>query len=155
MIEMLIVIAMIAVLGLIAVPALKENMLRRQVKEGLLLANVAKDGVQKTYGATGKMPANNADAGVPEPAKIVGNLVSEVNVAQGAVTVTFGNNAGKSLEGRKVTLRPAVVPNTPVVPIAWICHQVAVPKGMQVLGSDETDIEMSWLPAECRSAESK
>lgn len=155
MIEMLIVIAMIAVLGLIAVPALKENMLRRQVKEGLLLANVAKDGVQKNYGATGKMPANNADAGLPEPAKIIGNLVSEVNVAQGAVTVTFGNNAGKSLEGRKVTLRPAVVPNTPVVPIAWICHQVAVPKGMQVLGSDETDIEMSWLPAECRSAESK
>lgn len=155
MIEMLIVIAMIAILGLIAVPALKENMLRRQVKEGLLLANVARDGVQKAYGASGKMPANNADAGLPEPTKIIGNLVSGVSVNQGAVTVTFGNNAGKSLEGRRVTLRPAVVPGTPVVPIAWICHQVAVPKGMEVLGADETDIEMGWLPVECRSAEAK
>lgn len=155
MIEMLIVLAMVAILALTAIPAIKDHAIRRQVKEGLLLANVAKDGVQKTYSATGKIPAGNADAGLPEAKKIVGTMVSEVSVDQGAVTVTFGNNAGASLEGKRVTLRPAVVPNTPVVPIAWICHQVAVPKGMEVLGSDETDIPMSWLPAECRSAESK
>jgi hypothetical protein len=36
------------------------------------------------------------------------------------------------------------------VPIAWLCHDVAVPSGMQVQGDDKTNIPYNYLPVECR-----
>jgi type IV pilus assembly protein PilA len=129
--------------------------LRKQVKEGMALADLAKAGVQQANSLTGEMPADNAKAGIPEATKIVGNMVSAVTVADGAVTLTFGNNAGKSLAGHKLTLRPAVVPAEHVVPIAWLCHEVPVPGGMERKGRNETDIPPPWLPVECRGGEAK
>lgn len=154
-IEMLIVVAVIGALALMAIPAMQDSALKRQVKEGLALADVAKSGVQAAWSVTGEMPANNAAAGVPPRDKIVGNVVKDVNVDAGAITLTYGNNASKALEGKHVTLRPAVVPGEPAVPIAWICHDVPVPGGMELKGRDETDIQSSYLPIECRGAASK
>lgn len=154
-IEILIVVAILGVLIAMSLPAIKESAMRRQVKEGLALAEVAKQGVAVFYQATGTMPADNTLAGVPPSDKIVGNMIADVKVAQGAVTLTYGNNAGKSIEGKKVTIRPAVVPEHRTVPIAWVCHDVAVPKGMELRGEDQTDIQKSWLPVECRGAEKK
>lgn len=154
-IELLFVVAVIGILALMAVPGLQENMLKRQVREGLELADLAKKGVQAAWSATGEMPANNAAAGIPPREKIVGNLVKEVAVEAGAITLTFGNNASKALEDRKVTLRPAVVPGEPAVPIAWLCHAVAVPNGMEVMGADRTDVPSNYLPVECRGAVKK
>lgn len=154
-IEMLIVVAVIGALALMAIPAMQDSALKRQVKEGLALADVAKSGVQAAWSVTGEMPANNAAAGVPPRDKIVGNVVKDVNVDAGAITLTYGNNASKALEGKHVTLRPAVVPGEPAVPIAWICHDVPVPGGMELKGRDDTDIQASYLPIECRGAASK
>lgn len=154
-IEMLIVVAVIGLLGLMAIPAMQDSVLKKQVKEGLALADVAKKGVQAAWTATGDMPANNAAAGIPPRDKIVGNMVKDVNVEAGAITLTYGNNASKALEGKRVTLRPALVPGEPAVPIAWICHEVAVPGGMELKGRDDTDIPSSYLPIECRGAAPK
>ena len=49
-------------LALMAVPGLQENMLKKQVKEGLELADVARKGVQAVWSATGELPNNNAAA---------------------------------------------------------------------------------------------
>ena len=152
---MIIVLAVIGILALMAIPALQDNALKRQVKEGLSIAELARKGVQGAYSASGDMPADNKVAGIPERTKIVAAFVKDVNVDAGAVTLTFGNNASKVLEDRKLTLRPAVVPGEPAVPIAWLCHATAVPKGMEVRGKDETDIPWKWLPVECRGAEAK
>ncbi len=149
-IELLMVVAVVAILGLMAIPSLQEQALKGQVKEGMTLADVAKKGVQAAYSLSGEMPKNNEAAGLPPGNKIVSTLVKEVSVKDGAITLVFGNNAYKGLDGKKLTLRPAVVPNESVVPIAWVCAQVPVPKEMQVLGRDETDIQMSWLPVDCR-----
>ena len=154
-IELVLVVAVLGILAVMAVPGIQENMLKKQVKEGLELAELAKKGVQAAWSATGEMPNNNAAAGIPPKHKIVGNLVKEVSVDDGAVTLTFGNNASKVIEGRKVTLRPAVVPGEPMVPIAWVCHNVAVPKGMELKGGNQTDIPPKHLPAECRGAAAK
>ena len=151
-IELMFVVAVIGILALMAVPGLQENMLKKQVKEGMELAAIAKNGVATAYGVAGDMPKNNAEAGIPPKHKIIGNLVKEVDVKDGAITLTFGNNASKSLENKKLTLRPAVVDKEPMVPIAWVCNNVAVPKGMEVRGTNETDIQMNHLPAECRSS---
>ena len=154
-IELVMVIAVIAILGAMAIPAMQDTALRKQVKEGLALAEVAKAGVQLAWSTTGEMPANNAAAGIPPRDKIVGNMVKDVNVDAGAITLTYGNNASKVLDGKHVTLRPAVMKDQPMVPIAWICNEVPVPGGMELKGVNETDIAPSHLPVECRLAASK
>ncbi len=154
-IELLFVVAVIGLLALMAVPGLQENALKRQVKEGMELADVAKNGVQAAWTTTGDMPNNNAAAGIPPRHKIVGNMVKDVVVNDGAITLTFGNNASKALEGGKLTLRPAVVPGEPVVPIAWVCNNVPVPHGMEARGANETTIEARYLPVQCRGGQPK
>ncbi len=154
-IELVLVLAVFAILAAMALPSLRDGTVRTQVKEGMALADIAKGGVQASWTATGEMPADNAAAGIPPREKIIGNLVRDVNVAGGAITITYGNNAAKLLEGKRVTLRPAVVVDQPRVPIAWICHDVAVPNGMELRGKDETDIPKHLLPVDCRGLEKK
>jgi type IV pilus assembly protein PilA len=149
-VELMFVIAVIAILAMMAIPGLQENALKRQVKEGIGLADLAKSGVQSAYRIKGEMPADNAAAGIPAKEKIVSAMVKEVIVESGAITLTFGNNASKVLDGKHLTIRPAVVTGETAVPISWICHDVAVPTGMELKGTNRTDIEMKYLPIECR-----
>lgn len=149
--ELMLVLGVLAILALMAIPSMQEGALRRQVKEALELAAVAKDGVQAVWKLTGEIPADNKAAGLPPPEKIVGNYVSAVDVGKGAITLTFGNNASRALAGRKITLRPAVVPDQLIVPIAWLCHAANVPRGTEVHGRDDTDLPNEALPVECRA----
>ena len=150
LIELVIVMSVIAILALMAVPTFLDRNVRLQVQEGMALATLAKSSVSAFYGAKNELPANNDEAGLPPGQKIVGNYVSEVGVEAGAVTVTFGNNVNSSVAGKRLTLRPAIVKDAPTVPIAWLCHSAAVPKGMEVMGINHTDIPAKWLPLECR-----
>lgn len=154
-IELLMALGALAALLLMAIPALQDSALKRQVKDAMQLAAVAETGVQTAYALTGAMPPDNKAAGLPDPDKIVSQFVKNVNVANGAVTLTLGNNASKALEGMTLTLRPAVVPDEQVVPIAWLCHDMAVPDRMQVQGEDKTNIPSKWLPVECRGSKPK
>ena len=154
-IELVMVVTVLAVLAMMAIPGMQETQLKKQVKEAMSTADVARKGVQDAYAASGEMPQNNKQAGVPEQEKIVGNLIRQVKVQDGAVTLTFGNNASKVLDGKKLTLRPGVVPKEPTVAIAWMCHSLPVPKGMEAQGRDETDIPDKYLPLECRDTSSK
>lgn len=147
------VLAVIAILGALAIPGMQDTTLKKQVREGLELADVAKKGVQGAWTTTGDLPASNADAGLPPREKIVGNMVTSVEVDHGAIHVTYGNNASRALTGMIVTVRPAVVKDEPLVPIAWICHRVAVPAKMEIKGRDHTNIPPKWLPVECRGNE--
>ena len=152
-IELVMVLAVLAILGALAIPGMQDTALKKQVREGLELADVAKKGVQAYWAANGELPKDNDEATVPARDKIVGAVVKEVEVDHGAIHVTFGNNASKALAGMKVTLRPAVVKEEPKVPIAWLCHRVPVPDKMQVKGPDRTDVPPKWLPVECRGRE--
>ena len=154
-IELLFVLAVFAILMAMAIPGLRDVAAKSQVRDGLVLADLAKRGVQAAWTAKGEMPADNAAAAIPPRDKIVGNLIKDVNVAGGAITLTYGNNVSKMLEGKRVTLRPAVVVDQPMVPIAWICHKLPVPKGMEAQGKDETDIPPNFLPLECRGPAEK
>jgi type IV pilus assembly protein PilA len=154
-IELLFVLAVFAILMALAIPGLRDASARTQVKEGLALADLAKRGVQAAWTASGEMPADNAAAGIPPRDRIIGNLVKDVNVDGGAITLTYGNNAARMLDGKRLTLRPAVVADQPLVPIAWICHDLPVPNGMEIRGKDETDIPLNMLPLECRGASAK
>src|ERR1700733_9179083 len=97
-IEMMLVLAVLGGLAALAIPAMQDSVLKRQVKEGLKLGVVAEVGVQTAYVTNaGKFPLNNKEASLPDSDKIVGNLVKDVSVNAGAITITFGNNASQAL----------------------------------------------------------
>ena len=154
-IELVLILAVIGILAAMAFPAMQDQALKKQVKEALALAVVAKGGVQAVWSAAGEMPNNNKQAGIPEPEKIIGSFVQEVHVHDGAITLTLGNQASKQLHGKRVSLRPAVVEDQKVVPISWLCHAFPAPAGMEVHGKDQTDVPPQWLPVECRGGAGK
>ena len=55
------------------------------------------------------MPLDNVGAGLPAADKIVNDYISSVAVESGAIQVTFGNHANVAVQGKVLTLRPAVV----------------------------------------------
>jgi type IV pilus assembly protein PilA len=150
MIELVMVMAVVAILALLAVPTLLDRNVRLQVQEGISLAGLAKNGVNAFYGAKNELPGGNEEAGVPPKEKIVSNVVAEVSIDGGAVTITFGNNVNSSIMGKHLTLRPAIVKDAPTVPIAWLCNSKPVPNGMTASGTNRTDIPGRWLPIDCR-----
>ena len=64
-IELLLVLAVFAVLAAMAIPGFRDAALRKQVAEGMALAGIAKQGVQAAWTAKGEMPADNAAAALP------------------------------------------------------------------------------------------
>jgi type IV pilus assembly protein PilA len=150
LIELLIVIGIIAILALMTLPSFIERSVRDQVVEALPIADVAKPPVALAWSNGDQLPADNKAAGLPVPDKIVGNYVSATTLQDGAINVTFGNRASTNLRGKTLTLRPAVVPDSPIVPIAWVCGNAAVPDKMTVKGVNKTDVPVIFLPMKCR-----
>lgn len=150
LIEIAVALGILVILATMAVPSLLDGVIRNQIKESMPLTELAKNGVGLIYAGTGELPANNLAAGIPEANKIISNLVSAITIDNGAITITYGNNASSNIRGKRLTLRPAVVADTPQVPIAWICAAKKVPDGMTVKGQDLTDIKPAWLPIDCR-----
>ena len=70
----------------------------------------------------------------------------------GAIHLTFGNRANKAIAGKILTLRPAVVEDAPIVPVAWACGYAEAPDKMTVNGANRTDIPAALLPVECRAS---
>jgi type IV pilus assembly protein PilA len=150
LVELVVVLGVIATLALMTLPSLMEKTVRDQVAEALPIAEVAKLPVALSWAATQAMPANNAAAGLPLADKIVGNYVTSVAVDDGAINITFGNRVNGTLKGKILSLRPAVVADSPVVPVAWVCGNATVPDKMTVKGVNRTDVPASYLPLSCR-----
>ena len=150
LIELMVTLAVMAVLMLITLPSYLDKLVRDQVAEALPLADIAKPAVQAAWLAQLPLPADNAAAGLPTADKIVNQVVSSIALEDGAIQITFGNNAHSSLKGKVLTLRPAVVEDAPVVPIAWLCGFAAPPEKMTAKGTNRTDVPAGVLPYRCR-----
>lgn len=151
MIEMMAVVAVVAILAMLAVPSYLNLIVRDQVKAALPLADIAKRPVAAAWTGEQTFPADNKAAGLPPAEKIVANHVSAVAVEDGAIHITFGNRVNKAIAGKILTLRPAVVEDAPVVPVAWVCGYAEAPGKMTLHGRTLTDIPESLLPMECRA----
>ncbi len=150
LIELMVVIAVLAILALIALPTYTDKLIRDQIVEALPLADLAKAPVGGAWHSGQPLPADNAAAGLPPADKIVSTLVSSVTLRDGAIHIQFGNRAHGALKGKTLTLRPAVVEDTPVVPVSWLCGKAKAPEKMTAKGEDRTDIPMGLLPLRCR-----
>jgi type IV pilus assembly protein PilA len=151
LVEMMVVVAIIAILALMMLPSYVDAQLRDQVAEALPLADIAKKPVAAAWSATQTLPADNAAIGLPVPEKVVSNLVSALEVRDGAIYMTFGNRAHGQLKGLMLTIRPALIEDAPVVPVAWVCGYAPAPDKMSLRGEDKTSVPARYLPARCRA----
>ena len=112
LVEVAVAVAIVAILATMAVPPMINGIVRRQIVEAVPLADVVKNAVAVSWSMLHALPTDNAGAGLPPAAKIVNNYVSSVAIVGGAIDITFGNNVHRSIAGKVLTLRPAVVADT-------------------------------------------
>jgi len=140
LIELMIVVAIIAILAALALPAYQDYVIRSQVGEGSVLASGAKDAVWEYISNTGKLPANNTSAGLPQAASIVGKFVDSVNVSGGLVTTTFTSvspwRANSAIDGKTLIFSPLF--GTTAGSVVWKCQ----PSGT---------VPARYLPTICRT----
>lgn len=153
-VEMLLVLGVFAILAMMAVPSYQSKIIRDQVAAAIPLADTAKDPISAYRRLTGELPADNKESGLPVADKIVSNHIQALEVVDGAIHLVFGNSANNLLKGKILTIRPAIVEDEPVVPIAWICGNAGTPDKMVVQGENRTDIPDTYLPVACRKISS-
>jgi type IV pilus assembly protein PilA len=121
LIELMIVVAIIAILAAIAIAQYQDYAIRTQVAEGASLADGAKTAVAEFANNYGRFGAANASVGLAQSASISGRYVVDVDTAGGIIDVTFGNVAHANLQGRHLTFSPV----THAGSIEWVCNRSA------------------------------
>ena len=122
LIELMIVVAIIAILAAIALPAYQDYLIRSQVSEGISLATGARAAVWDFVSNKGRMPPSNQSAGLPIPGSIVGKYVTSVNVASGVISVAYGGQANASIAGEALLLSPFTTAGS----LEWSCYSAAM-----------------------------
>ena len=150
LIELMAVVPIIAILALMAVPSYHDKYIREQVIEAMRLTDIAKAPIATAWSTTKTFLDDNAAAGLPPPDKVVSNYVKSLTIEAGAIHVVFGNQANGALRGMTLSLRPAVIEDAPVVPVAWVCGFARAPEKMTVAAVNKTDVPKHWLPVNCR-----
>jgi type IV pilus assembly protein PilA len=140
LIELMIVVAIIAILAAIALPAYQIYTVRAQVSEGITVSDNPKDAVWGFVASNGRMPPDNASAGLPQATSISGKYVSGISVAGGLITVTYSSTfpqrANVAIDGKTLVLSPTIGASSGS--ILWKCQ----PNGT---------VPSPYLPTICRS----
>jgi len=134
LIELMIVVAIIAILAAIAIPAYQDYLVRAQVSEGMSLGAGAKAAVWDFVSNTGRFPSSNESAGLSKSTSITGSYVSEVNVAAGKISVELsGPQANTAIHGKLLVLSPTITGGS----IVWTCTP--------------STLDDRYLPTSCRN----
>ena len=134
LIELMIVVAIIAILAAIAIPAYQDYVIRAQVSEGLSLGEGAKTAVWDFISNTGRLPSSNASAGLATDTSITGSYVSKVNVTGGVITVSYGGPKANSALTSSTTLQLSPI-TASGGSVQWTCKSTMPGK---------------YLPSSCR-----
>jgi len=138
LIELMIVVAIIAILAAIAIPAYQNYLIRTQVTEGVTLMDGAKVAITEYYANHAAFPPSNVSAGLAPALSITGKYVASVTVANagtaGTITSLFNTTtANTNIQGKDVVLRGSLGTNSEN--LTWNCTGSVDPK---------------YLPSSCR-----
>ena len=135
LIELMIVVAIIAILAAIAIPAYQDYLIRTQVSEGAVLADGAKTAVAEFYSNTGTLTnAKNASIGLPLATSINGKYVSKVDVVGGVISSYYGGpKANAAIPATSILV---LSPVTNTGSISWVCRS--------------STVAQKYLPTSCR-----
>jgi type IV pilus assembly protein PilA len=136
LIELMIVVAIIAILAAIAISQYQDYVIRSQVSEGSSLADGTKTAVAEYVNNYGVFAANQVSYGLAAPGEIRGKYVTQVDVETqpGVIDVTFGGDAHSAIAGEHLAFSPITHGGS----IEWVCN-----------GSDTTILE-KYRPTPCR-----
>ena len=143
LIELMIVVAIIAILAAIAISQYQDYVIRSQVSEGSSLADGVKTAVGEFVNNYGRYPTvtgNNANVsfGLALPASIIGTYVSSVGTSNGLITAHYSSTTPFKANTAIDTLSLLFSPTTKAGSIVWTCK-----KG-------QAGLKDKWLPASCR-----
>ena len=119
LVELMIIIAIIAILVNMAMVSYKDYLVRSKISSGLVLAASAKSAVTEYYANNGSMPEDNNAAGLATPNGISNDYVVSVGVgtmpSTGTITITYSLpelNPGDSI---------LLTPDTTAGAVQWTC----------------------------------
>ena len=156
LIELMIVVAIVAILAAIAISQYQDYLIRSQISEGMSLAGGAKASVVDFYSKTGHFPggaclAGNASVGLASAASISGSYVSEVYVAgegcaasleAGSILIVFSSDAPQKANSAIDNAGLLFEPTANAGSISWQCKRFLV--GGSVV------LKANWVPSSCR-----
>ena len=157
LIELMIVIAIIGILASIAVTAYQTYTVRAQVAEAINMAAGAKTPIVDAYNMTGMPAADRTAAGMtPLPTDTQGKFVSQVDIVNGRVDITFGNDVHQDIFGDTVSFTPYMSNSGSIL---WRCGAAPVPGTgtTELTGGGITSahqaptVEPHYLPSSCRN----
>jgi len=150
LIELMIVVAIIAILAAIAIPAYQDYIIRSEVSEAMTLSSGPETAVAEYYqnkgpaATTALVTNSNAVVGVAQPASIGGSYVATVSVDAGGIInakmgtgtgTGFGAKANSKVANQTLSLSPIFS----VGSTSWTCK-----------AGGTNGLSAKYLPSSCR-----
>lgn len=135
LIELMIVVAIIAILAAIAISQYQDYLIRTQISEGASLADGAKTAIAEFVNNHGRFADNNGSYGLAQSGSIIGKYVVDLDATGGLIDVEFGGTeANTAIVGQHLVYSPI----THAGSIEWVCNR-------------SNALAEKYVPAVCRN----
>ena len=134
LIELMVVLAIVALLTAIGIPAYQTYTTRAKFAEAFSLNAVAQLAIAEYQQTTGEWPQDNFQAGLTAPETIHGNYINSVNITKNQISTIFKSDAGPGIADKALILAANLGPAGQII---WECYSLT--------------ITPDYLPPNCRS----